>query len=62
MAGSKIHIQELEKGGFAINDMNEQFKRICGTLQLASFYESLPIRVTGMKKLVSSGKYLILLL
>ncbi|PGH00305.1 hypothetical protein AJ79_08236 [Helicocarpus griseus UAMH5409] len=39
--GTKIYVNELEKGSTSINDINEQFRNVCGDLNLVSFYETL---------------------
>jgi hypothetical protein len=53
-AGTKIYINELEKGSGTLEDINEQFKNICGDLRLVSFYETLKTTVTpGLKFMVS---------
>ncbi|PGH02303.1 hypothetical protein GX51_04744 [Blastomyces parvus] len=47
---SKVYVNELEKSSTSINDINEQFRNVCGDLELVSFYETL--RTTGVNSII----------
>ncbi|EFR02385.1 hypothetical protein MGYG_05381 [Nannizzia gypsea CBS 118893] len=38
--GAKTYVNELEDGSVSIDDINEQFRNVCGGLYLISFYET----------------------
>jgi hypothetical protein len=52
-AGTKVYINELEKGSTSLDDINEQFRNVCGDLALVSFHETLKTTITpGFKAMV----------
>lgn len=38
---TKAYVAELERNSSILQDINEQFRNICGDLELVSFYETL---------------------
>jgi hypothetical protein len=51
--GAKIYISELEKGSTSLQDINEQFRNVCGKLVLVSFHETLKTSLgPGVKAMV----------
>ncbi|KAJ4291593.1 hypothetical protein N0V88_006193 [Collariella sp. IMI 366227] len=49
---NKVYVSELHSNSTSIEDMNEQFRAVVGSLRLASIYETLPTKVSpGIKKL-----------
>lgn len=49
----KAYVSDLEINSTSLQDINEQFRNICGDLKLTSFYESLKTNVgAGMKRQV----------
>ncbi|KAL8791063.1 MAG: hypothetical protein Q9213_000270 [Squamulea squamosa] len=49
----KNYVAELEKQSGSLQDINEQFRNICGSLELVSFYETLKTNVgAGIKKMI----------
>ncbi|OAL74762.1 hypothetical protein A7D00_0356 [Trichophyton violaceum] len=51
--GSKVYVNELEKGSAALGDINEQFRTVCGDLDLVSFYETLKTTISpGVKIMI----------
>ena len=52
----KVYIAELERNSTSLEDLNEQFCRVCGALQLVSLYETLPTTILPKikKKMVGS--------
>lgn len=49
----KQYVMELEKGSNTLQDINEQFRSVCGGLELVSFYETLKTNLgVGFKKMV----------
>ena len=51
-ASQKVYISELEAGSTSLQDLNEQFRGVCESLQLVSLYETLPTRIAGLKRMV----------
>lgn len=52
---AKAYVAELEKNSSSLQDINEQFRNICGNLTLVSFYETLKTSLgAGIKKVVST--------
>lgn len=50
----KIYVSELELNSTSLQDINEQFRTMCGDLILVSFYESLKTNIgPGLKRFVS---------
>jgi hypothetical protein len=50
---NKVYVSELDTGSTSIEDLNEQFRVVCGPLRLVSIYETLPTKVSpAVKKLV----------
>jgi hypothetical protein len=53
LASAKVFVGELEKGSTALDDINEQFRHLCGDLQLISFHETLKtVLAPGVKTMV----------
>ena len=53
---AKNYVAELERQSGSLQDINEQFRNICGTLELVSFHETLRTHVgAGIKKMVSAS-------
>jgi hypothetical protein len=53
---TKVYVSELESSSTSIEDINEQFRAICGSWRLVSLYETLPTRlVSGIKKIVCTA-------
>ncbi|KAJ8067156.1 hypothetical protein OCU04_004525 [Sclerotinia nivalis] len=50
---TKGYVAELENNSSSLQDINEQFRNICGELELVSFYETLKTSLPGTKKIVS---------
>jgi hypothetical protein len=51
--GTKVYVNELEKGSTSLEDINEQFRNVCGNLVLVSFHETLKTTVApGVKSMV----------
>ncbi|KAI9770636.1 MAG: hypothetical protein M1840_003228 [Geoglossum simile] len=48
----KVYISELKAGSTSLQDLNEQFRGVCDSLQLVSLYETLPTRIAGLKKMI----------
>ena len=49
---AKAYVAELEKNSSSLQDINEQFRNICGDLELISFYETLKTSLgAGVKKM-----------
>lgn len=54
MGSSKVYVSELESSSTTLEDLNAQFRCICGQWKLISLYETLPTKLmSGVKKLVS---------
>lgn len=56
MIGSrtKVYVSELITSSTSLEDISEQFRTICGHLQLVSLYETLPTRLfSGVRTMVS---------
>ena len=54
LGSQKLYISELANNSSSLQDINEQFRIICGDLILASFYESLKTSLgPGVKRQVS---------
>lgn len=52
---AKNYVAELENNSNSLQDINEQFRNICGDLELVSFYETLKTNLgAGVKKIVSA--------
>ncbi len=50
---TKNYVAELEKQSGSLQDLNEQFRNMCGSLELVSFHETLKTNVgAGIKKMV----------
>ncbi|KAK3347044.1 hypothetical protein B0T25DRAFT_553490 [Lasiosphaeria hispida] len=50
---SKGYVSELDTNSTSIEDLNEQFRALCGSLRLVSLYETLPTKlVKGVKRLL----------
>ncbi|KAL9120855.1 MAG: hypothetical protein Q9187_002593 [Circinaria calcarea] len=50
---AKAYVAELEKNSSALQDINEQFRNICGDLELVSFYETQKTSVgAGIKRMI----------
>lgn len=50
---AKTYVSELEKTSTSLQDINEQFRTICGNIRLVSFYENQRTNILfGVKKLV----------
>lgn len=50
---AKNYVAELEKQSGSLQDINEQFRNICGSLQLVSFHETIRTSIgAGIKKMV----------
>ena len=50
----KVYVSELELNSTSLQDINEQFRTMCGDLTLVSFYESLKTSIgPGVKRFVS---------
>jgi hypothetical protein len=52
----KHYVAELEKNSGTLQDINEQFRKVCGGLTLVSFHESQKTSVGNMKRVVCSSK------
>ncbi|KAK8000629.1 hypothetical protein PG990_013229 [Apiospora arundinis] len=51
--GSKAFVADLEKNSGALQDINEQFRHMCGGLELVSFYETMKTSIgVGIKRLI----------
>ena len=51
----KNYAVELERQSGSLQDINEQFRNICGKLELASFHEMIRTNLgVGIKKMVSA--------
>ncbi|KAH8646721.1 NACHT and WD domain protein [Xylariales sp. PMI_506] len=58
---SKTYVSELEKTSTSLQDINEQFRNMCGSLQLVSLYETQKTAVAlGIKKMIVSSDSAIL--
>jgi len=58
---AKAYVAELEKNSSSLQDVNEQFRNVCGDLALVSFYETLKTSLgAGVKRMVGaqSANYL----
>ncbi len=52
---AKSYVAELERQSDSLQDINEQFQNICGSLELVSFHETLKTNVgAGIKKMVGA--------
>lgn len=52
---AKAYVAELEKKSGSLQDINEQFRNVCGDLELVSFYETLKTSLgVGIKKMVGA--------
>ena len=50
---AKTYISELEKTSTSLQDINEQFRTVCGNIKLVSFYENQKTAIGfGVKKMV----------
>ncbi|KAI4262936.1 MAG: hypothetical protein L6R42_001894 [Xanthoria sp. 1 TBL-2021] len=50
---TKNYVAELEKQSGSLQDINEQFRNMCGSLELVSFHETLKTNVgAGIKKMI----------
>lgn len=50
---SKTYVSELEKTSTSIQDINEQFRTVCGNIMLVSFYENQKTTIAfGVRKMV----------
>lgn len=49
---AKVYIAELDKRSNTLQDINEQFRSICGDLELVSFFETFPTSIKGIKRMV----------
>lgn len=48
----KNYVAELEKNSGSLQDINEQFRNMCGNLELVSFFETMKTNIgAGVKKL-----------
>lgn len=55
---NKVYVAELDSNSTSIEDLNEQFRAVCGPLRLASMYETLPTKVSpAIKRLVCTYPY-----
>ena len=51
---AKNYVAELERLSGSLQDINEQFRNICGDLELVSFHETIKTGLgAGIKKMVS---------
>jgi len=50
--GTKFYLNELEKGSTTLQDINEQFRNVCGELALVSFHETLKTSIGPTKAMV----------
>lgn len=51
-ASPKVYLSELGVNSPSIENLTEDFRGVCNSLQLVSFYETLPTRIPGGKKMV----------
>ncbi|KAI8635320.1 hypothetical protein F5Y19DRAFT_7290 [Xylariaceae sp. FL1651] len=52
-SSTKTYVAELEKNSSSLQDINEQFRNLCGTLELVSFYETAKTSLgAGIKRLI----------
>ncbi|KAK2788180.1 hypothetical protein FQN53_004065 [Emmonsiellopsis sp. PD_33] len=50
---TKVYVSELEKGSTSLDDINEQFRNVCGGLELVSFHETLKATLApGVKTMI----------
>ncbi|KAL8818633.1 MAG: hypothetical protein Q9223_002770 [Gallowayella weberi] len=50
---AKNYVAELEKQSGSLQDINEQFRNICGSLELVSFHETIKTNIgAGIKKMI----------
>ena len=51
---SKVYVSELENSWTSNEDISEQFRTICSSWQLVSFYKTLPTKLlgSGVKRMV----------
>ena len=50
---AKNYVADLEKQSGSLQDINEQFRNICGNLRLISFHETIRTNLgAGIKKMV----------
>ncbi|KAJ5958775.1 NACHT and WD domain protein [Penicillium vulpinum] len=53
ITSTKIYVSELERGSTSLADINEQFRNMCGDLELVSFHETLKTTLgPGVKAMV----------
>jgi len=52
ITNAKVYVAELEALSPTLRDINEQFRLVCKSLRLVSFYETLRTRVGSSKALV----------
>ncbi len=53
---AKNYVAELERQSGTLQDINEQFRNICGNLELVSFHETTRTGLgAGIKKIVSAS-------
>ena len=53
----KIYVSELEINSTSLQDINEQFRTLCGDLTLVSFYETLQTSLgPRLKKIVTTAR------
>lgn len=51
--GAKVYVGELDKSSTTLQDINEQFRAVCGDLALVSFHETLKTSLgPGVKSIV----------
>jgi hypothetical protein len=50
---AKIYLSELEKASPSLQDINEQFRTVCGDIELVSLYENRKTNIAlGVKRMV----------
>ncbi|EER44929.1 NACHT and WD40 domain-containing protein [Histoplasma capsulatum H143] len=58
--GSRSYVSDLERGSSTIRDINGQFRLYAGDLKLWSFYETLPLTVGFLSKIIVRQDFAVL--
>jgi hypothetical protein len=50
ISDNKVYAEDVYRGAFMIKTLTEQFSDVAGTLDISSYYETLPTRTCGSRK------------
>jgi uncharacterized protein YegJ (DUF2314 family) len=50
ISDNKFYAEDIYRGAFTIKTLTEQFSDVAGTLDISSYYETLPTRTCGSRK------------